>query len=108
MTATLYTTDIRPIRTVRNLGWLLRNARQARTIMVDAGEDGPRLRVYMDHENTPSRAYLYETSFASARILWDWLDRPILRGVPMQWGAGVVGYVGQLGAFPGEPLPRAP
>lgn len=66
--------------------------------MVDA-----RMVVVMDAERTPGRVAEYRTDWASARIVWDWLRRPVLMGLPLEWGALPSSPIGE-GEYPGEPV----
>jgi hypothetical protein len=73
------------IRRVKNLGWLLRHWKEAARAQVvvgdwrQAGDDDAILRVYLKDGR------LYRTGFASKEVLWDWLDRPVFRGLPLDW-----------------------
>lgn len=107
MSATLYAPDGSRVRTVKNLGWLLRHWRSARVVRVVPCPDGVDdciLIVDMDPASVPGVAR-YETRFASARVLWDWLRRPVLDGLPLKWGTLPVLTIGAADPFPGQPVP---
>jgi len=69
---------------VKNLGWLLRNWKAVESFRVKP------YRGTMRVCETQLVAYLrdgriYETPFASASVLRDWLHRPVFRGCPVTW-----------------------
>jgi hypothetical protein len=104
--ASLYDSDGRKIRDVRNLGWLLRHWKTAQRVRIlppkGAGLHEARMVVLMDAERTPGRVAEYRTDWASSRLLWDWLRRPVLIGLPLEWGHLPARPIGE-GEYPGEP-----
>jgi hypothetical protein len=71
-------------RKVKNLGWLLRNWKNIVRIHVSTGKllnasDDAYMWVEMRDGST------YETGWADRGVCWDWLDRPVLRGAPLDW-----------------------
>lgn len=109
--AVLYSATGVRIRAVRNLGWLLRNWRTAQSVKVEpirfqsgAGMSECRLIVSMNPATTPGGVAEYRTDFACARLLWDWLRRPVLSGLPLQWGTEPASTIGDKpGKYPGHP-----
>lgn len=69
------------VKQVKNLGWLLRNWRDAQSITITRWHDNARwdceLRVIM------SKDRVYVTPFADYSICARWIDRPVLRGLPV-------------------------
>lgn len=108
--ASLYDSTGRKIRDVRNLGWLLRNWKTVRAVRIEpirfqsgAGLAECRMIVRMDARNTPGGAAEYRTDWGCARLLWDWLRRPVLRGVPLEWGTRPASIIGKEPEYPGHP-----
>lgn len=71
---------------VKNLGWLLRHWKCVRSFEirehppVSSGfQPDAHLIAHLKDGGT------YETGFSCSRILLDWIDRPIFRGVPQDW-----------------------
>jgi hypothetical protein len=78
---------------VKNLGYMLRNWKDIEAIQVAKFEPEPE-----DKEKHPGRLYAdafmsvdfkdgrtYTTGFMDKKILADFLDRPVLRGLPVYW-----------------------
>jgi len=107
--AVLYAEDGSIVRGVKNLGWLLRNWKHARSVSVEPVNGGPntlaeaRLVVRMDAQTCPGGVARYETLFNSSRLLWDWLRRPVLSGLPLHWGDSPVSIIGDSTPYPGTP-----
>lgn len=67
-------------RTVKNLGWLLRNWRRIESFIVDESPDaGTKLCAYLRHGGC------YQVTFADAIVLWRFLHRPVFYGKPFNW-----------------------
>lgn len=71
---------------VKNLGWLLRNWKSVESFTINPHpkEEGQwqadcHLIAHLKGGGT------YETGFASAQILKNWLNRPVFRDVPQNW-----------------------
>lgn len=85
MTARVYSSDQKSVKTVKNLGWLLRHWKEVKEFYIS----------HVDGRNFPNPEYrmqacltdgrMYETDWASLEILWHWLDRPVFRGVKLNW-----------------------
>lgn len=108
--AVLYAADGSIIRGVKNLGWMLRNWKTIKEIRVEGlngkGKDTLSeclLVVIMDPINTPGHVQKYTTVYASAWILWNWLQRPVLFGLPLTWGSLPQGKIEKGAQFPGLP-----
>lgn len=87
--ATIHGPDMRLLRTVKNLGWLLRHAGDVVRIDVSAHLPGD---VAMDGDGWACvlRAQLadgryYRTPWQSRYLCRQWLQRPSFRGVPLRW-----------------------
>lgn len=70
------------MKTVKNLGWLLKNAAQVERFIVLEGPGFPN-EAYLVAQLRDGRRY--ETPFASKEVLRDWLHRPSFRGLPLEW-----------------------
>lgn len=72
-------------RTVHNLGWLLRHARDVvRLAAIEPRpEDGRYVSAVLVADLDDGRTYL--APFASRTVLAGWLDRPSFRGLPLDW-----------------------
>jgi len=75
-------------RKVTNLGYMLRNWKQIEAIQVDnfVAEDNTRAMqpdAFMSVDFTDGR--VYTTGFMDKGLLSSWLDRPVLRGLPVCW-----------------------
>lgn len=111
--AMLCKSDGSPVRGVKNLGWLLRNWKTARAVSVvknpehAGGYSECVLIVTMDARNTPGGIAQYRTPFGSARLLWDWLQRPTLTGLPLDW-CGLASKIGDGTPYPGLPYRGKP
>lgn len=114
MSATLLDGRGRTIRTVRNLGWLLRNSGHVELITivpirpvrgVDRGE--VRMIVSLDAlaPPPPSGARSYVCEWGSARICWDWLrNKPRFACHWLRWGAkSEPRQIDRGAAYPGIP-----
>ena len=68
---------------VKNLGWLLRNWKLVRKFHVikssNPDDDAYLIAILRDGGRT------YETGFASRKVLWEFLDRPVFRGAKLLW-----------------------
>ena len=75
------------VRTVRNLGWLLRHASEVRAITFGVKRDGDspawhgRYVMVAELED----GTVYGTPFADQRVAAQWLSRPSLYQVPLLW-----------------------
>ncbi len=75
------------IRRVKNLGWLMRHWKDVQSFTVECTRNGAYI---MGDDACYLRAPLrdgrtYETGWADSSVCWDWLDRPIFRGVELLW-----------------------
>lgn len=108
--AVLYASDGSIVRGVKNLGWLLRNWRAVRSIRVEPLPPGPgrlhecRLVAVLDPADAPGGVAEYRTTWGCSRLLWDWLRRPVLSGLPLHWGGAPVSIVGDSTPYPGLPV----
>lgn len=68
---------------VKNLGWLLRQQKLVRLIEILTPVPSPYDEAGLVVRFTDGTIYV--TLWASSSMLWDWLDRPSLRGVPVVW-----------------------
>lgn len=108
--AVLYNAEGGIIRGVKNLGWMLRNWRHITRIQVTPVDPAKhslaeaRLTVYLDPSTAPRRTYRYETLFNSSGLLWDWLQRPTLAGLPLTWGNLPERTIEKGAAYPGQPV----
>lgn len=87
MTRSQITLPCGKVRAVKNLGWLLRHWKEVESFTVDPHPDTPRTDCIL--RATMRDGTKYETDFASASILNDWLHRPVFRGLPVQWNVAV-------------------
>lgn len=72
---------------VKNLGWLLRNWRKVASFTVTIPKNLP------DGWECMLTAHLndggiYRTPFASLNVLRGWIDRPVFRGLKIEWCDG--------------------
>jgi len=68
------------LRTVKNLGWLLRNWQRVERFTVQpVGEPTGLWQAHLTAHLRDGREY--HTDFASAEQLADWLNRPVFRGL---------------------------
>lgn len=67
------------LKEVKNLGWLIRNARDHDSFIVERVGRGAMLRCLMQDKRW------YETFWHDPNVLWDWLNRPSLRGSDLDW-----------------------
>lgn len=67
---------------VKNLGWLLRNARHALHItVIPIGREGDcSVRVDLHGD------VVFLVDFADYNVCWSWFKRPSFVGVPIKWG----------------------
>jgi hypothetical protein len=75
-------------REVKNLGYMLRNWKEIEAIQVttfepDALEGRTFCDAFMSVDFTDGR--IYTTGFMSREVLARFLDRPVLRGLPVNW-----------------------
>lgn len=77
----------RPAKPVRNLAWLVRNAKGIRhiSIILDTDRSGGAYMVVSMHPNTHPRVSRYECEWADSSVLWEWLHRRTLIGVCVYW-----------------------
>ncbi len=69
-------------RTVKNLGWLLRHWRDVYFIEVtDSSNSSDDCLLQAHCDGGP----LYETGWADRNVCADWLDRPVFRGLRLDW-----------------------
>ena len=68
------------VRPVRNLGWLLKHWREVERFAVS-----PAYLVAECRRNTDGARVVYITTFASVAVLRVWLNRPVFRGLPIDW-----------------------
>lgn len=71
------------IRKVKNLGWLLRNWQKVESFCFDYRPDDKRM---VDGQLVANLrdGGKYVTDYASLSVCWNWLDRPVFRGLPLQ------------------------
>lgn len=71
---------------VKNLGWLLRNWQLVKSFTViphpEVSQGSQPDAVLIAHLKGNGE---YQTGFASREILKDWLNRPVFRGLPVEW-----------------------
>jgi len=77
MSATVSKPGEKP-RTVKNLGWLLRNWQGVRSFQLDLTPDSRDDLRLVAHLRDGGR---YETDFASLTVCWRWLSRPVFQSV---------------------------
>ena len=82
----LVRTEAGEVRWVKNLGWLLRHAREVVAFEVFEIEHRSGMQVkdvrmiaHVDNGST------FETEWADRRVCYKWLDRPLFRGLPIAW-----------------------
>jgi len=68
------------LSTVKNLGWLLRNWRLVKAFYVHDRPDGKAWMIASLGNNDH-----YATMWACRTICRDWLNRPVFRGLPVQF-----------------------
>jgi hypothetical protein len=80
---------------VKNLGWLLRNWQDVTSLEVREATPDYQSRMIecVLSANLRCGGY-YETSFSSSYVLSHWINRPVFKGVPLDW-YGVKTTVGQ-------------
>lgn len=114
MSASLLDANGRTVRTVRNLGWLLRNSAHVESITITRPKRGTgaecRMVVALD-ALAPSGARSYVCDWGSARLCWDWLrNKPRFAGHWLYWFGTGPRQIDRGAAFPGtrgmpKPLP---
>lgn len=86
--AVLYSATGVRVRSVRNLGWLLRNWASVRAFhIVPTPGQFSDCQLVATMDGAPGGVGEYRTDFACARLLWDWLHRPVFDGLPVYWGS---------------------
>jgi hypothetical protein len=94
-------------RTVKNLGWLLRNWKQVESFVITSRTERP-LRINVDpscHMEAKLRAGVsYHTDWGSRDVLATWIVRPVFVGVKVNWfGKDLVVKKGfQMATFKGR------
>lgn len=68
--------------TVKNLGWLLRNWQDVNHFVFHYCPDNKTMVDGYLYAELKSKG-IYRTEFASLSVLWNWLDRPIFRGLTL-------------------------
>lgn len=79
MSATIYRPGNEP-RTVKNLGWLLRNWTDVQTFQLLLSP--PKSRCDLRLVAHLRDGGQYETDFASLSVCWRWLNRPVFQTIP--------------------------
>ncbi len=75
------------IKEIKNLGYMLRNWKEIESIQVGNFEEyegkgmSPDCFMSVDFQD----GKIYTTGFMSKSVLASWLDRPVLRGLPVLW-----------------------
>jgi hypothetical protein len=69
------------IKSVKNLGWLLRNWKLVKEFEIIEMEQGEGLMIAHLKDGRK-----YSTNWASFTLCKEWLHRPVFIGVPLQWG----------------------
>jgi hypothetical protein len=70
------------MRPVVNLGWLRRHWREVSSFKVIKN---PNTNCNDVEVFNRGGVLIYQTDFASAEVLWDWLGRPIFKGCNLDW-----------------------
>lgn len=115
MSATI-TSNAGKTRTVKNLGWLLRNWQSVESFaVVPPSSDGWEVGLHANlKERTGDRAYF--SDWASLSVLFRWLNRPVFRGLRLsfrlpdstaEWVIGSPEYVKAM-KLDGRPSDYAP
>ena len=71
------------LRTVKNLGWLLRNWKNVDHFKVVPG-------TIKEHHEAKLYEYMtdgtfFRANFADKTVLWNWLKRPVFLGLTVDW-----------------------
>lgn len=87
------------VRTVKNLGWLLRHWKDVTRVAVNISTEQHTDCVLVAYTRNGS---IYETPYASLTVLFGFLDRPVFRGLPFHIRAGVIPFGEFTGAIADE------
>ena len=68
---------------VKNLRWLLCHWLQVSTFKVERNPN-PVWDAILSAYNRDG-VLIYQTSFGSSSVLWDFLNRPVFKGLPLDW-----------------------
>jgi len=81
--------DERLVREVKNLGWLLRNWKRVARIEVCVPFELQQIRFPLPHvlmiAYLEDEQHTYRCAWADESVCWNWLDRPVFRGLPLRW-----------------------